>query len=744
MSRAGKIARRTFLIGSAAIAGGVAFGVYMVSRDPENPLSRDLGSDEVTFNPWVRITPEKITLITPHADIGQGVVHAQAALIAEEMDLDLGQFETSFGPPSPAYWNTAMAVEGAPFRSDDDGLVAEATRSFLGGVFKILGFQGTGGSSSIPDSYVKLREAGATARETLKAAASAEHGIPAADLTTKSGHVILPDGTAIPYTALADRAATIEPVTGVPLRDPSQWRLIGQSMPRIDMVAKSTGTQTFGIDLTIDGMVYAAPRVNPNRGPLNGYDDIEARAMRGVKDIVPVTNGIAVIADNTWRAQQAADAVTVDWGTGPYPPEQEDHWKEVAASFTEDRLDREWRNDGDVEATAAAQPIMAEYRAGYAAHQPLEPINAIIRVTDDAVEVWSAHQFPRFVQQIVGGVTGHDAEQVIFYNQFGGGSFGHRLEFENLKLAAEIANQMRGTPVKLTFSREEDFAHDFPRQIGMARGKGTVLNGRIESMDIQIATTSAARSQFSRLGLSMPGPDGQIVSGVWNAPYMLPNYRVRAYAVPELAPVSSWRSVGAVTAAFFGESFLDELIHAAGADPLEERLRLADTPRAAAVLEAVGEMSGWGRDPGENRGLGVALVESFGTMTAEAIEVENTERGIRILNVWAAAEVGTVIDPVNFENHVQGGVVWGLGHAMNCEITYSGGVAQQTNFHAHEGMRLYQCPNIEVRGIELSDRVHGIGEPPVPPAAPALANAIYAATGQRIREMPMHHHIDFA
>ncbi|MFO7921758.1 MAG: molybdopterin cofactor-binding domain-containing protein [Nioella sp.] len=744
MGRLKRIARRTFLVGAAALAGGVAFGTYMVRRPHDNPLAEGLGPDEVTFNPWILIGPERITLITPHVDLGQGTAHMQAMLLAEEMDLDPGGFETSFGDPSPAYWNTAMAEDAAPFRSSDDGLMARGTRTAMDAAFKVLGMQVTGGSTSSADSFDKLRAAGAMARETLKLAAAQETGIAVDRLSTGGGAVVLPDGNRLPYTALAATAATLEPVTDVAPRAASNWRLIGQETERLDIVAKSTGQQVFGIDVTVEGMVHAAVRVNPRRGGLNGYDASEAEAMRGVQGIVEVTDGVAAIADNTWRAFEAVNAVECNWAAGPYPEEQADHWAAVAASFTEERLDKEWRHDGDVPAALSGEAIEAEYRAPYLAHQPLEPLNAIVRVTEGGVEVWTGHQMPRFLQQVVAGVTGHEPDQVTLHNQYTGGSFGHRLELAHVRLATEIADQMRGTPVKLTFQREEDFAHDFPRQISMARARGAVSEGRVAAADIQIASVSAVRSQMGRIGQPVPGPDSQIPAGVWNAPYAIPNYRVRAYAVPELAPTSSWRSVGASSAGFFGESFLDELIHAAGADPMEERLRLASDPRAVAVLEAVAEMSGWGRALPEGRGLGVAMVESFGVPTAEVIEVEATDRGIRIHDVWVAAEVGTLLDPVNFENQVQGGVIWGLGHAINCEITYAGGIAEQSNYDSHDGMRIWQAPRIAVRAVELGGPVRGIGEPPVPPAAPALANAIFAATGQRLREMPFVRAMDFA
>ncbi|MDJ0627510.1 MAG: molybdopterin-dependent oxidoreductase [Rhodobacter sp.] len=746
MSRLGKIARRTFLIGSAAVAGGVVFGVYAARTPHPNPLAETLADGEASFNPWIKIDGEKITLITPHSDVGQGVRHMQAMLIAEEMDLDPGQFTTDFGAPDPAYWNRAFSEEGAPFMSRDESRGAETARTVVGYAVKMFGIQATGGSTAVADSFDKLREAGAVARETLKLAASQRTGVPVAELTTASAAVRLPDGSEIAYTELAADAATLDPVTDVTLREPADWRLIGKPQQRLDIVGKSTGTATYGIDLKMDGMVHASVRFNPRQGgPLNGYDASAAEAMRGVQRILPVTNGVAVIADNTWRTFQALDAIDYDWGPAPYPPEQDAHWEVLANSFTDNRLDSEWRHEGDVPAAlAGAETIAAEYRAPYVAHAPLEPLNALILVTENRVDIWAGHQIPRTVEDMVAGITGHDVKNVHFHNQYAGGSFGHRLEFENIRYAAEIGAQMVGTPVKLTFRREEDFAHDFPRQIAMARGAGVVTGGKIGTCDLSICSPSPIASQMPRANFpAPPGPDMQIVAGAWNMPYKIDNLRVRAYRAPELAPVSSWRSVGASHAGFFAESFVDELIHAAGQDPLEARLAMCDYDIARNVLEAVAEMSNWGTDPGENRGRGVAFVSSFGTPTAEVVEVTAGEDGIRIDKVFVAADVGTVVDPVNFENHVQGAVVWGLGHAMNCEITYSDGMAEQSNYDLHPAMRLYQCPEIAVRALENQSKIRGIGEPPVPPAASALANAIFAATGQRLREMPFNKFVDF-
>lgn len=740
MGRVKTIARRSFLIGTVAVAGGVAFGVYTVRKPHENPLTA--GAGEAVLTPYVKITGQSITLITPRADSGQGAYHVQAALIAEELDVDLDQIKADPGPPSAAYWNTALAAEAADFMVPAAGMMHDIAEGAVNNVMKVIGLQITGGSSTVPDQFEKLRLAGASARETIKALVAEREGIALADLTTASGNVILPDGQKIPYTSLAADLAGREVVQDVTLRDPSQWRYIGKPMQRIDMLAKSTGTQEYGIDAVVDGMVQATVLMNPAQGGgMTDYDATEALAMRGVQVVVPITGGLGIVADNTWRAFRAAQAITVTWDDPSFPLEQADHWAALEAAFTPDAQDSQKRNDGDMDSVLADGDILtAEYRAPYLAHAPLEPVNAIVRVDDDRAEVWTGTQIPRFVQANVSRITGIPADKVTVHVLMMGGSFGHRLEDEVVKQATEIAMQIKGTPVKLTLSREEDMLHDFPRQIAMARMRGKVANGRVEALDLGIAMPSVMASQLARQNQSAPGPDSQIVAGAWDQPFAIPHQRVTGYRAAELAPISSWRAVGASSNGFFYNAALDELIAAAGADPMEERLRLCRDPLARLTLEAVAEMSGWsgvgGLAAGSRTGRGVALTKSFGVQCAQVIEVTDTDEGLRIDNVWVAAEVGRVVDPVNFENLVQGGVIYGLGHAMNSEITYAGGVAEQSNFDLNPGMRLHQCPNIFVRGLENGDRVLGIGEPPLPPAAPALAGAIWAVTGTRLREMP--------
>ncbi len=745
MSRIGKIARRTFLIGSAAVVGGVAFGYYMYKRPAANPLLDDLAEGEAALTPYVKIDQSGITLITPRVDSGQGAYSVQAAMIAEELDVELDQIRVDPGVPAQAYYNTALGADSAPFAPTDDSMTANTVRGVMDAMMKFMSMDVTGGSTTVPDGYEKLRIAGAVARETLKAAAAKQTGVAVADMTTAAGKVQLPDGTSLTYEELAPVAATVDLVEKVQLRDPSTWRLMGKPMQRVDILAKSTGIQRYGIDFETPGMVHATVRTNPRRGgEMLGYDASAAEAMRGVQKVVPITGGVAVIADNTWRAFQAANAIEIDWGDAPYPPEMDAHWQTLSDSFTADRQDSQMRDDGDVEAAlSGGEVIEAEYRAPYLAHAPLEPLAATVLVTDERADVWTGTQIPSFLRRNVAEITGLDGDNVHIHMLMMGGSFGHRLEARVVQEAAEIAVQVKGTPVKLTYSREEDMTHNDARQIAMARARGTVKDGQVHGYDLGIAMPSVIASQMGRQGISVPGPDTQIVAGAWEQPLAIPNYRVTGYRAPELAPISSWRSVGASTNGFFHDVFLDELIVAAGADPMEERIRLCWHDPSRKTLEAVAEMSNWGAPLGAGKGRGVAFCISFGVATAEVIEVTNTSDGIRIDNVWVAAEVGKVVDPVNFENMVQGGVVWALGHAMNAEITFSDGMVEQDNYYSYEGMRMAQAPNIMVRGLENGDHVRGVGEPMVPPAAAALSNAIFAATGQRIREMPMNKFIDF-
>ncbi|NNE58300.1 MAG: xanthine dehydrogenase family protein molybdopterin-binding subunit [Hellea sp.] len=734
MGKARTIARRTFLVGSVAVTGGVAFSVWRVNTPFANPLLGDLKDGEAAITPFIKIDGSGVTLITPRADKGQGAYSIQTYLLAEELDVDPLKVKTSVGKPAKAYTNFALGEEIMPGRGH-----------ILG---KLMPMQMTGGSSTVPDMYVRLRRAGAAARETLKEAAAKLHNLSADKLKTENGHVILPSGEKIAYGALAETAAKINPVKNVKLRDPSEWKFLGRDIQRTDIVAKSTGTQDYGIDMEMEGLVYATVRANPGiGGGVKSFDASDATKMRGVHKIMPVAHGVAVIADNSWRAFKAAEAINIEWEPGPYPPTSAQMWKILEKNLVPGSKAIKNRKDGNVDAALKSGDVIeAQYRVPYLAHAPLEPMNATVLITDERVDIWTGTQIPDFVQKHAVKMTGHKAKDVFVHVLPMGGSFGRRLEDTYVLQTLEIANSMRGTPVKMTWTREEDFSHDYVRPMALSRGRGTVKDGKVEAFDLDIVCQSIAKSQFVRLmGSAPPIPDTSITQGGDDQPYSIPNYRVTGYKAPEMAPVSSWRSVGASHNGFHHECFLDELIDAAGADPLKERIRLLQNdPLSVKVLEEVGRMSGWtGHKLGNGRGRGVAFTLSFGVRTAEIIEVVNTEAGIIIEKVWGAAEVGKVLDPINFEAQFSGGIVFALGHAMNCELTYEDYYPKQTNYYAYEGLKLYQTPDIQVKGLENGDQIKGMGEPGVPPAAPALANAIFAATGHRIRQLPLYKAIDF-
>ncbi len=750
MSLTRTIARRSFLTGSAAIVGGVAFGAYFIGRSTPNPLLDNLGDGEAALTPFVKITPQGITLIVPRADVGQGIASTQAMLIAEELDIDPASATLDPGQPHPAYFNGTVAADGLPFPAWDNGVVAGTARDLMVTVARLSGTQFTGGSSSTADLHETLRLAGATARETLKAAAASRTGLPVADLRTADGKVILPDGTSIAYTDLAADAAAIDPVTDVTLRLPSQWRRLGQPYQRLDIVAKSTGTQTYGIDVVMPGMLHATVLANPGRGGgMASYNADAARAMQGVRSVIEVNEGLAVIADNTWFAFRAAKALEVDWLPPDYPASSAEMWQALDDAHTEKYRNSRLRDDGDVDGTLegaanGAQIITAQYRSPFLAHAALEPLSATVLVETESITIWTATQLPHVVRDAAVELTGLNADKVTLHVLSAGGSFGRRLDHDYVVQAIQIAASMPGTPIKTTWSREEDMTNDFPRPLHMASARGAVADGRVLACDLDTISPSLTLSWFGRVFIVPPGPDAMLVWGAYDQPYAIPNYRVTGYAAPQLVPIGSWRSPGACSNSFFHEGFLSELIFAAGADPLAERLRLIDNADSRRVLEAVGEMSNWaGADIGPGRGRGIAFAHTHGVPVAEVIDVTMTERGLRIDDVWIAADCGTVLDPVNAEAQLTGAAIFGLGHAMNCELTYENHAVQQTNFHAYQGMRLHQSPRFHTQLLGRAERVRGLGEPATAPAAPALADAIFAATGQRLREMPFSKSITF-
>jgi len=745
VSRIGTIARRTLLFGAVAVAGGVAVGTWLYRRTPDNPLLAGLKPGEAALTPHVRIDPAGDTIITPRADVGQGAYSVQAALVAEELDIAWERIRVDPGPPGLAYYNGEVISETMPIAATNDGFLGKAAHLAGEVAGKLMNMQITGGSSTVPDAYERLRVAGAMAREMLLLAAAQQTGVARASLRTRDGAVITPDGKSLSYESLAAAAARIEPPSEVRLKPESEWRYLGKPMQRIDMVAKCTGTATYGIDVRLPDMVYATVRANPRiGGRVKSYDAAAAEKARGVLKVVPVTGGVGVIANNTWRAFRAAGLINFEWDHAPYPPSTAAMFEMASGCFTAHYRDSRFKDEGDVEAALKATRMFeAEYRVPFLAHAPLEPMNAVVLLKDGRLDIWTGTQVPTFILKSAVAITGLPATAIHLHAQYSGGSFGRRLEDDYVRQTIELAVAFPGRPVKMTWTREEDMTHGFPRPLAIARARGTVKDGKVQAYDLAIASPSVNASQFGRQNLPMMGPDTAIVAGAWDQPFRIPNYRVTGYRVPEMVPVSSWRSVGASGNGFLHECFLDELMSYAGVDPLKERLRLCWHEPSRKVLEAVGAMSNWGSDPGPRRGRGLAFTLSFGVPVAQVVEVTSLPQGIRIDKVFVAADVGKVLDPVNLEAQLQGGVIWGLGHAMNAEITYYNGMTEQTNFHDFEGMRLHQAPQIEVRALTNGPSIRGIGEPGVPPAAPALANAIFAATGLRIRELPLNKQISF-
>ncbi|MDE4275493.1 molybdopterin-dependent oxidoreductase [Phaeobacter gallaeciensis] len=738
-----KIARRSFLIGSAAIFGGVAFGTYKYHKPAPNPLSPKEG--QAALNPFVMVDQSGVTLVAPRAEMGQGVRTSWVALIAEELDVRPEAVQVIHGPAAKAYYNSAMMAEALPGRGYDASNFQHSLGQIVGHMSKFLDLQVTGGSSSMKDGFDRMRMAGATARETLKEAAAQRLGTSRALLDTEDGHVIAPDGSRIPYTDLAVEAAGIDPQEAE-LRPAAQWKYVGKDMPRLDMVPKVTGTAGFGVDVRLEGMKFAAIRQSPHFGAgKTAFDASAAETMPGVEKVLDLGDAVAVVASNTWLAQQAVDAIDVTWEPAPYPETTDAIFAEIDRAF-EDSSNSVLRDDGDVDSLPeGAQVIEAEYRLPYLAHATMEPMNATALYTGDALQIWAPNQGPTVVQKSAADLAGLPKEAVQVHTTYLGGGFGRRIEVDYTNRAVEIAMQMRGTPVQLTWSREEDMTHDFYRPGAVARYRAAVKDGKALMVHGKIAAQSTTVEGAGRmLGLPMGGPDKGHVDAAFNQPLAIPNFRVEGYLVKPMIPVGFWRSVAASFNGFFSDTILDEMAHAAGRDPLEFRLELAraEWEPAAKVLEKVREMSGWTGETPEGLGRGVALAYSFGTPVAEVIEVVDEDGQIRINKAWIAADIGRAIDSRNVEAQMFSGLAYGLSAACFGEITFADGAVEQQNFPDFDAMRMHSMPAVEVAVLQNQTHMGGAGEPGTPPAAPALANALFDLTGKRARRLPLMHEFD--
>ncbi|WP_377513062.1 molybdopterin cofactor-binding domain-containing protein [Octadecabacter sp. R77987] len=737
MGRVRTIARRTFLVGSVAIAGGVAFGVYLARKTPPNPLQPAEG--EATLNPFILINQDGVTIIAPRAEMGQGVHTTLAALVAEELDVAWDDITVLHGPPAQAYYNGALLGAALPYPEYDLTDFQHGVADNLAVMAKIMGLQVTGGSTAMKDAFEKQRHAGASAREALKQAAANRLGLDAGDLRTQNGQIIAPDGTTLAYHAVAEDAAALD-APEVALRPASEWKYVGKSMPRVDMVGKVTGTATFGIDTVADGMVFATLRMNPRLGAgMTSFDAVAARAMEGVIDVIDLGRGIAVVARNTWLAFQAADAVEVEWEDAPYPADSAALMDVIAASF-DLKPDSTLRDVGDVDTPVDGTEITARYHVPWLAHATMEPMNATAHFTGDALTIWAGNQAPIIVQQKCAEVCELDQEQVTVHTPFMGGGFGRRGEADFAVYAAQIAKALPDTPVKVTWTREEDMRHDFYRPAAMARFRGVVKDGEALLLEGKIAAPSTTRQSAMRIaGFAPPGADKGHVEGSFDQPYGIPNFRISGHIADLSVPIGFWRSVGNSYNGFFFDSFIDEMAHAAGRDPLEFRLQLIareDAPSAGCIT-AVAEMCAWTGQTAGNVGRGVGFTYSFGTPVAQVVEVVDTDGEIRINKVWIACDVGTALDPDIIKAQMMGGAIMGLSAAAGEEISFADGEVQQWNYPDYDPLRMHNAPAVDVRVLETNPHLGGVGEPGTPPAMPALANALFDLTGTRARELPL-------
>lgn len=750
--------RRTWLLGTTAGVGALLVGWAALPQRSRLGLAALMtpGEGDVALNGWIKILPDgAVVLAMPRSEMGQGVHTALPQLAAEELDVPLSAMRIEQAGWDAVYGNVAMLVGNLPFhpseeeREDGFGRV-KAGRWLVGKLARELGLNVTGGSSSVADAWEVVRLAAATARASLVGTASLQWKLPAEELLVANGVVSHPSGRSATYGELA-RTASATPPGKVTLKDRKNWRVIGKPAPRLDVPQKVNGSARFGIDVRLPDMRFAALRLAPQLGGSPGRVDAKAAlAMPGVERLVMLpaytgsSAGFAVVARSYWQARQAAEAVVVDWR--PRPAGNLD--SRVAARELEaavrNRDGYQFHGRGNVEqAFAGARTFEAWYSAPYLAHATLEPMNASARVQGDRVEVWAPTQAPQMCRGAAARVAGVPIDNVDLHVTLLGGGFGRRLEVDYVAQAVRVAMDMPGTPVQLIWSREEDTRHDFYRPMQVARLRAAFAqDGEPVGLEIKSAGDAISPRWMERGLPALAGPvdlpDKTASEGLFDQPYGLANQRIEHVFTRSGIPVGFWRSVGHSHNAYFLESFMDELAAQVGRDPLEFRRGLLQQGgRHRAVLDLAAEKSGWGLRPlPAGRARGVALHESFGSVVAQVVEV-SLEKGVpRVHRVVCALDCGTVVNPQIVAQQMESAVVFGLTAALYGRIDIHDGAVQQGNFPDYPMLTLASAPQVET-WIVTSDRFpSGVGEPGVPPVAPAVANALFALTGKRHRSLP--------
>jgi isoquinoline 1-oxidoreductase subunit beta len=728
-SREANLSRRAFLAAGTAAGGGLLLSVHLPA------LTRDGNAADAGIfapNAFVRIGRDgQVTLIMHKVEMGQGTYTSMPMLLAEELEVDLSQVRLEHAPPN-------------------DQLYAEP----------LFGVQETGGSTSVRGNWEPLRQAGATARSLLEAAAAQAWKVDANSCHAARGEVIHgPSGRRLSYGALADKAAALPLPRNIPLKDPKDFKLIGTSAKRLDAPDKVNGTAKFGIDVKVPGMKVALVAACPVfGGKLASVDDSKAKAIKGMHQVVRLHDAVAAVADHTWAAKKGLAALDIRWDEGPHAKlSTRDIVQHLAAASQRSGVVARQHGDPGKAMASAAQKVEAVYEVPFLAHATMEPVNCTVHVRPDGCDVWVGTQVPTFAQTAAAKVTGLPPEKVEVHNHLLGGGFGRRLEVDFILRAVEIAKQVAG-PVKVVWTREEDIQHDMYRPyyydriaVGLdERGKPIAWTHRITGSSIMARVTSELFPKTLRVmraaGLHnlvamVRGLDVDAVDGAAQPPYAIDNIRVDyVREEPPGIPTAFWRGVGPTHNIFVVESFIDELAVAAKQDPFEYRRALLDkSPRAKAVLELAAERAGWGRPLPASSGRGISLLHAFGeTYIAEVAEVSVSKDGdVRVQRVVCAVDCGMIVNPDTVKSQMESGIIFGITAALFGEITIKDGRVEQGNFDDYRMLRIDEAPLIEVHLVKSTEPPGGIGEPGTSAVIPAVTNAIFAATGKRIRKLPV-------
>jgi len=751
--------RRTWILSALGATGAlvVGWGVMPARSRMGSPELMLPEGGEVALNGWIKVaTDGTVVLAMPRSEMGQGIHTALSMLVAEEMDLPLAKLRLQQAGPDTIYGNVVMLTSSLPFHPLESEGVAKPTKVklgewFVGKIARELGINATGGSSSVADAWIPLRTAAATARAALLESAAKQWQVPASELRIVAGVVQHASGKSAHFGELAAGAAGVSP-KNVSLKAREQWTLLGKPTPRGDIPAKTTGAAQFGIDVRQPGMLFAALRLAPQiGGSVKSMNTQAALAMPGVQKIVPVealggsTAGFAAVAQTTWHARQAAQAVQAEWApppNGALDSTSIEARLQTALTAEDGHAFYEKGDAAQAEASAATL-VEASYQAPYLAHATMEPMNCTAQVKDGKVSVWAPTQVPEMARAIAAKVAGVDTKDVTLHVTLLGGGFGRRLEVDYVAQAVRVAMACDGKPVQLVWSREEDMTHDFYRPMHVAVLRASVNDkGEVGSLRIKSAGDAISPRWMARGVPALSGPvdmpDKTTAEGLFDLPYGFDHQHMVHVATRMEVPVGFWRSVGHSHNAFFSESFIDELAAATRKDPVEFRLALLkDAPRYAAVLQLAANKAGWGSQLPKGHALGVALHKSFGSIVAEIAEVSLKDGVPRVHRVVCAIDCGTVINPDTVAQQMESAVIFGLTAALYGKIDIQDGVVQQTNFPTYPMVQLAQAPKVETYIVPSTRSPTGVGEPGLPPIAPAVSNALFALTGTRHRRLPL-------